>query len=110
MREGYGLVEVAHGEPIEAGLPFANQEKKLKTSEQPGATRELVMYLVLVFLTTGKKLDFARPRTKDKAENGQRMTVWFSPSGFDLTSVSDAWKSPGIGLSAICTPAVSRKK
>lgn len=62
------------------------------------------MYLALVLLTTGERLDLGRLRCKDLAASGQRMTVWFSPRGFDLASVSDAWKSPGIGLSVMNTP------
>ncbi len=58
------------GEPIEPNLQFADQEKKLKTGDQPAAAREVVMYLALVFLTTGEKLDLGRLRTKDRAEMG----------------------------------------
>ena len=53
---------------------------------------------------TGERLDLGRLRCKDLSESGRRMTVWFSPMGFDLASVSDDWKSPGIGLSVMSTP------
>jgi hypothetical protein len=97
-------------EPIEPGLPFAEQQKQLKTGDEPAAVRELTVYLALVFLTTGERLDLGRLRCKDVLPNGQRMTVWLSPMGFDFASVSDLWKSPGIGLSVMSTPAVARKK
>lgn len=97
-------------DPIEPGLTFPEQQKQLKTGDDPATARELAVYLALVFLTTGEKFDLERLRCKDTLPNGQRMTVWFSPMGFDFASVSDAWKSPGIGLSVMCTPAVPRKK
>ena len=61
-------------------------------------------YLALHYLMTGERLDLGRLRCKDLSESGRRMTVWFSPMGFDLASVSDDWKSPGIGLSVMSTP------
>ena len=97
-------------EPIEPGITFPEQQKQLKTGDEPATVRELAVYIALHFLTTGERLDLGRLRCKDVLPSGQRMTVWFSPSGFDFASVSDAWKSPGISLSALCTPAVPRKK
>lgn len=96
-------------EPIEPNLTFEEQKRKLKTGDEPAAVRELVMYLALAFLTTGERLDLGRLRCKDVLPSGQRMTVWFSPMGFDLASVSDEWKSPGIGLGVMSTPAIRRK-
>jgi hypothetical protein len=96
-------------EPIGRDLPFEEQRKQLKTGDEPAAVRELVLYFALHFLTTGERLDLGRLRCKDLSEAGRRLTVWFSPMGFDIASVSDAWKSPGIGLSVMCTP-VARKK
>lgn len=61
-------------------------------------------YLILHFLLTGERLDLGRLRCKDVLPSGQRMTVWFSPMGFDFASVSDEWKSAGIGLSVMSTP------
>lgn len=96
-------------EPIEPDLTFEEQKKKLKTGEEPAAARELASYLLFYNLVTGERLDLGRLRCKDVLESGQRMTVWFSPMGFDFASVSDDWTSPGIGLSAMCTPVVRRK-
>ena len=75
----------------------------------PPTARELVMYLTLHFLTTGERLDLGRLRTKDLAAGGRRMTVWLSPMGFDLASVSDEWKSPGIATCSLLTPQVKKK-
>jgi hypothetical protein len=97
-------------EPIGPNLTFEEQQKLLATGDEPAAARELVTYLVLHFLTTGERLDLGRLRCKDLAEGGRRMTVWLSPMGFDLASVSDLWKSPGIGCSVMSTPRVDRKK
>lgn len=96
-------------EPIEPNLTFAEQKAKLKTGDEPAMARELVTYLVLVYLSTGERLDLGRLRCKDLGEGGRRMTVWLSPMGFDLASVSDEWRSPGIGLSVMSTPMVRRK-
>jgi hypothetical protein len=97
-------------EPIAPNLPFEQQQKQLKNGDEPATVRELVMYFALVFLTTSEKLDLGRLRCKDVAESGQRMTVWFSPCGIDIASVSDAWKSPGIGLAVVNTPKGSPKR
>jgi len=97
-------------EPVEPGLPFEEQRKKLKAGEEPAAVREIVLYLALVFLTRGERLDLGRLRSKDLAASGRRMTVWLSPMGFDLASVADDWKSPGIGLSVMMTPTMRLKK
>jgi len=96
--------------PIEPDLTFEDQRKQLKTGDEPAAVRELVTYLLLRFLVTGERLDLGRLRTKDLAASGQRMTVWFSPMGFDLASVSDKWRSPGIGLLVMSTPIVKPKR
>jgi hypothetical protein len=82
-------------EPIAAGEPFEEHRKQLKTGDEPATVREIVLYIALHFLTTGERLDLGRLRTKDVAASGQRMTVWFSPMGFDIASVFDAWKSSG---------------
>lgn len=97
-------------EPIPPGLTFEEQRKQLKTGDEPATVREIVLYLAMHALTTGERLDLGRLRTKDVAASGQRMTVWLSPMGFDIASVSDGWTSPGIGLSVMCTPVVPRKK
>jgi hypothetical protein len=97
-------------QPIEAGLTFAEQEKKLATGDKPAAARELVTFLVLHFLTTGVKLEMFRWRCADKVESGRRVLVGpFGSSGLEIANVSDLWKSPGIALSAICTPAARKK-
>ena len=96
-------------EPIEPNLVFAEQKQKLKAGDEPAMARELVTFLVLHFLSTGERLDLGRLRCKDVLPSGQRMTVWFSPMGFDLASVSDNWKSPSIGLSVMSTPVIRRK-
>jgi hypothetical protein len=96
-------------EPIEPNLPFEEQKKKLKTGDEPAMARELVTFLTLHFLVTGERLDLGRLRCKDVLPSGQRMTVWFSPMGFDLATVPDHWHSPGIGLSVMCTPVVRKK-
>lgn len=96
--------------PIEPCLTFAEQEKKLAVGDAPAAARELVTFLVLHFLTTGERLDMDRWRCRDVTESGRRVIVGpFSPLGLDIANVSDAWKSPGIALSAVCTPAARRK-
>jgi len=95
-------------EPIEPGLTFADQEKLLATGDKPAVARELVTFLVLHFLTTGEKLEMCRWRCTDKVESGRRVIVGpFGDFGLEIANVSDLWKSPGIALSAICTP---RKK
>jgi hypothetical protein len=96
--------------PIEAGLTFAEQETKLATGDKPAAARELVTFLVLHFLTTGERLEIDRWRCADVMPSGRRVVVGpFHELGLDIANVADAWKSPGIALSAICTP-VTRKK
>ena len=93
-----------YGPPIEPGLTFAEQQAKQKSGDEPAMARELVTYLLLHYLVTGERLDLGRLRCKDVLPSGRRMTVWFSPMGFDLASVSDEWRSPGIGLSVMSTP------
>jgi hypothetical protein len=96
--------------PIEPGLTFAEQAKKLKTGDEPAAARELVTFLVLHFLTTGERLEMDRWRCKDVFPSGRRAIVGpFSPLGLDIANVSDEWTSPGICLSVMCTPVVRRK-
>jgi hypothetical protein len=96
--------------PIEPGLTFADQEKKLATGDKPAAARELVTFLVLHFLATGERLEMQRWRCSDVMESGRRVIVGpFHELGLDIANVSDAWKSPGIALSVICTPAARKK-
>jgi hypothetical protein len=97
--------------PIEPDLTFAEQEKKLATGDKPAAARELVTFLVLHYLTTGEKLEMCRWRCADKVDSGRRVIVGpFGDFGLEIANVSDLWKSPGICLSVMCTPPVSRKK
>jgi hypothetical protein len=97
--------------PIEPGRTFEEQKKKLRTGDEPAAARELVTFLVLHFLTTGVRLEMDRWRCEDVTEEGRRVIVGpFSPLGLDIASVSDAWTSPGICLSVMCTPVIRKKK
>ncbi len=91
--------------PIEASLPFAEQEKRLTNADKPAAARELVTFLVLHFLATGERFEMDRWRCRDTVSSGRRVIVGpFSPLGLDVGTVSDAWVSPGIALSAMFTP------
>lgn len=97
-------------QPIEPGLTFADQEKKLASGDKPAMARELVTFLLLHFLTTGERLEMCRWRCSDVMESGRRVIVGpFSEFGLDIANVSDAWKSPGIALSGICTPLAKKK-
>jgi hypothetical protein len=92
--------------PIVAGLTFLEQEKRLTNGDRPAAARELVTFLVLHFLTTGERLEMDRWRCSDVVPSGRRVIVGpFSPLGLDLGTMSDAWVSPGVGLSALFTPS-----
>jgi hypothetical protein len=91
--------------PVEAGLTFPEQEKKLTNADRPAAARELVTFLVLHFLATGERFEMDRWRCSDTVPSGRRVIVApFSPLGLDVGTVSDAWVSPSIALSALFTP------
>lgn len=91
--------------PIEAGLPFPEQEKRLANADKPAAARELVTFLVLHFLTTSERFEMDRWRCRDVVPSGRRVIVGpFSEFGLDIGTVSDAWMSPAVGLPALFTP------
>lgn len=97
-------------EPIEPNLTFAEQKKKIKVGDEPASARELVTFLILHFLVTGKRLEIDRWRCKDVTESGRRVIVGpFHELGLDIANVSDEWKSPGICLSVMSTPVVRKK-
>ena len=92
-------------EPIGPNRTFKEQKAELRPGDEPAAARELVAFLLLHFLTTGERLEMRRWRCKDVLPSGQRVIVGpFGELGLDIASVSDAWTSPGICLSVMCTP------
>jgi hypothetical protein len=96
-------------EAVEPGKTFEEQRKNLLVGEPPAA-RELVTYLILHFLATGERLEVQRLRCRDVAESGRRVIVGpFHELGLDIATVSDAWKSPGIGLAAVLVPAPKKR-
>lgn len=80
-----------------------------KTPDLPLA-RELVSYLVLVFLKTGDKIDIPRLRCRDTVPSGRRVCVgpWFE-SGLEICNVSDRWSGPRMGYCRLLTPAMPKK-
>lgn len=82
------------------GRPFAEQRTELRVGEPPAA-REVVVFLALLFLTTGERLATLPQRCRDASDSGRRAYVGFGEFGFDIGNVSDGWASPGIGLAEI---------
>lgn len=91
--------------PIEPGMTFTEQQKKLTNADKTAAARELVTFLVLHFLVTGERFEMDRWRCSDVVPSGRRLIVDpFSRFGLDIGTVSDTWTSPGIALSVMFTP------
>ncbi len=76
----------------------------------PPTARELVMYLVLLFLTKGEKPETLRLRCRDVTESGRRIVVTQFVSGIEIANVSDLWKSPGIATCSLLTPMMPTKR
>ena len=61
--------------PVGLGETFEGQRKKLSKGDEPPAARELVAYLVLHFLSTGKRVEITRLRCRDVMPSGRRVLV-----------------------------------
>ncbi len=80
--------------PLGLGKPFEEQAALVPSGYEPPLARELIVYLVLRFLTAGELPDI-RFRCRDVMPSGRRVAVGpFLEGGLEVVNVSDRWSRP----------------